>query len=136
MRNHSLGFTLLELLAAIVILGIVAGVAIPRFVDLSHSARESSAQAIAGSLGSASAINHATDIVARTDLNSPSPVPVFNCQSAQNLLDSGSLAGYRIEPGSGEPASLTSGQTAVCEVIDESDGSVRATFVLHGVGPT
>lgn len=136
MKSHSLGFTLLELTAVIVILGVVAGVAIPRFVNLSQSARESSTQAIAGALGSASAMNHATDIIARTDLNSPSPVPVFNCQSALQLLDSGALVGYRVEAVPSEPASLSSGQTAACEVVDKKDDTVRAKFVIHGVGPT
>ena len=53
------GFTLVELVIVIVILGILAAVAVPKFVDLSGEASTASAQGIAATLSSASMTNYA-----------------------------------------------------------------------------
>jgi len=51
-RNHQ-GFTLIELVAVIVILGVLAVVALPRFTDLGTAAKQAALQGIAGSMKSA-----------------------------------------------------------------------------------
>lgn len=48
-KKQSLGVTLIELVAVLLILGVLAAVAIPRFVNLSDAARASTLQALAGS---------------------------------------------------------------------------------------
>jgi len=53
------GFTLIELVMVIVILGVLAAVAIPKFVDLRTDAYQASAKGYAGALSSANAINYA-----------------------------------------------------------------------------
>ncbi len=57
MRKVS-GFTLIELVVVISILGILAAFAIPRFISLETEARISTTQSLAGSVRSASALSH------------------------------------------------------------------------------
>ena len=57
MRVEAAGFTLIELVLVIVVLGVLAAVALPKFVDLSTEARLASAKGQAAAIQSATSMN-------------------------------------------------------------------------------
>ena len=63
MSRSQKGFTLIELIIIIVIIGILAAVAIPRYVDLVSDAQNGTARGILGSLRSANTLLFADRLV-------------------------------------------------------------------------
>ena len=56
MKRKQTGFTMIELIVVIVILGILAATALPRFSNLANNARRSSVQGMLGDVRSAAAL--------------------------------------------------------------------------------
>jgi len=61
--NKQAGFTLIELVVVIVILGILAATAAPKFIDLTSDARGSVMEAVRGSINSATDLAHSKALV-------------------------------------------------------------------------
>ena len=89
-RTSQAGFTLIELIMVIVILGILSAVAAPKFLDLTGDAQKAASESIHGTIQSTMSVAFASHRAGGlTGTGDGDDAYITNCTSLENFLDGG-----------------------------------------------
>lgn len=114
MNKQQTGFTIIELVVVIAIIGLLAATALPRYINMQSQARAAKAQAIYGSIKSAAALARANCLVDLAGLTSPS-----TCTAGGGTTN---MDGVAIEMVNQYPAATTGGIIAAAQLNAGADG--------------
>ena len=135
MMRNAKGFTLIELVAVIVILGILSVTAVPMFLDLRGAARDASAAGIGGAIASGTSLNYARGVAQGgastvTDCAAGEIAPLISGMTAPagNVLN---YQGLDYVLGGPAGALTTSGTGKEC-TLQHPQGTQAQSFTLIG----
>ncbi len=118
MRKEN-GFTLIELVVVIALLGILAAFAIPRFASLESEARAATVNGVAGALRSAAAMAHGLHLATGSDpitMEGASIDIVNGYPDAATVEDTlADTTGFTVSVAAGVATFTKTGTTANCE---------------------
>ena len=130
MKKKQNGFTLVEMVMVVVVVGTLSAVAVPKYIDYKESAGLAAAKALAQALSSAATTNYSAKVA-----EVPNSIAMSKCADIKSLLTGGKLPPNFcvLAKGATSPATEADCITASTDNATSISNGTAATTDINGI---